>query len=240
MKTRPLYLVSLLSAAGAIAMLSAPAQAAYTITGFGPAAWGSSDAALGLQTAVMIEDFEDVQLIPGLRIEISNSSAGAYGPTGILPATFSPAADDPYGNAFDLGVWDGSRVLLNTGTNQSHNYASFSAWGDVTFLFSAGATQVGFSLQQMSYNANLYINGSLAGTVAPTLAVSGGRLGYLRIDVTGGSAPITSLRIDGASPDAWTIDHLAVMAPVPEPDGWALMLAGLGVTGLIARRRLSV
>lgn len=217
--------------------LSAASQAAYLFTGFDASHWGASNAALGLSPDARIEDFEDVTLIAGLQIQVTDSSAGSYGPTGTLPHAFAPVTEDGFGNAFDAGVWDGTHVLLNTGTNQSHAYASFSAWGDITLSFDQGARQVGFSLQQMSYNANLYINGVLAGSVSPALTPSGARLGYLRIDVTGDSAPITHLRIDGADPDAWTLDHLAITPAVPEPDVLVLLLIGIGLTGCMAHRQ---
>ncbi len=244
MKTRPLSLVSLLSAAGAIALLSAPVQAAWTITGFGPAAWGSSDAALGLNVGSTIEDFEDTELAAGLKIQVSASSSGSYGPTSTLPAVFDPFAD-PNGNAFSTypcgnagcsSRWDGTHALINTGNNQSAWYGSTSAWGDLTFTFAGGVKQIGFSLQQNEHTVNVYLNGSLFTAIG---GGGGGRTGYFRIDASGLSAPITSMKLDGTIYDAWVVDHLAFTAAVPEPDSYALMLAGLGVTGLIARRRLS-
>ena len=34
-----------------------------------------------------------------------------------------------------------------------------------------------------------------------------------------------------------TVFERAISAPVPEPEAWALMLAGAGMVGMIARRR---
>lgn len=120
---------------------------------------GASNAALGLGSAAVIEDFEDMSLIAGLKIPLTNSSAGSYGPTNTLPDTFAPVTGDPFGNAFDTGVSDRTRVLLDTGNHLARAYARFSAWGDVTFQFEGGATQIGSSLQQMSHDANIYMNG---------------------------------------------------------------------------------
>jgi hypothetical protein len=36
-----------------------------------------------------------------------------------------------------------------------------------------------------------------------------------------------------------TINDLTLAAPIPEPGTWALLLAGLGVVGSLARRRLA-
>lgn len=225
----------------ATALAASPAaHAAYSFTFIG-GAWGAADGTLGLAPGAVVEDFEDLNLIPGLSVQVTNSSSGSYGPTGVLPATFNPVSGDPFGSAFAAAAWDGSRVLLNTGNNASANYFSTSAWGDVTLGFAGGASQVGFSLQQMQQAATVTINGSTVVSLGsvPGFAYSGGRLGYLRIDVTGASAPITTLKIDGTVFDAWTVDHLAVtsVSAVPEPATAAAFGAGLALLGLRLRRR---
>ena len=92
--------------------------------------------------------YEDVELLPGLQAQITNSQLGTYGPTNTLPNTFDPVAQDNFGNAFDAGVWDGRNVLINTGTNRSGSYTTAGNWGDITLRFE-GAEYVGFSLEQM-------------------------------------------------------------------------------------------
>ncbi len=245
MKTSTFPRVSLLPLAGILVALSAPAQAAYTMTSFGSGLWGSSDAALGLNAASIIENFEDTTLAAGLMIQASNSSSGSYGPTATLPNVFDPFAD-PNGNAFSTypcgtaacsSLWDGTHALLNTGNNQSAAYSSISAWGDLEFTFAGGVTQVGFSLHQNEQTVNVYLNGSLFTAIA---GGGGARTGYFRIDATGLSAPITSIKLDGSIYDAWVVDHMAFTTAVPEPSTYAMLLAGLGLVGFAARRRASV
>lgn len=238
--TRP----ALLSLA-ALALAWCPAQsvfAATTLTTFTSAQWGASDATLGLAPHAQIEEFEDTTLLTGLQVQASASSSGSYGPTGTLPHLFDPFTD-PYGNAFSTypcgnascsSLWQGKHALINTGNNQSAWYGSTSAWGDLTFTFAGGATQVGFSLHQNEHPVNVYLNGALFTTLA---GAGGGRTGYFRIDVSGASAPITSLKLDGTIYDAWVVDHLAVAQAVPEPGSWALMAAGLAAMAGLARRR---
>ncbi len=230
-------------------------QAAGTIALTPASSWGASDGVLGLNAASVIEDFEDTTLAPGLSVTVSNG-AGGYGPTATLPRTFDPrptslGGDDAFGNAFYnfcgstacSSIWDGGHVLLNTNNNNSMNYGTAVPWSDVTFNFAGGTKQVGFSLQQNENPINVYVNGAFFGTLPG--ASGGGRNGYYRFDITPSTgpgdiwtAPITTMTLDGTTGDAWTIDHLAFTAAVPEPGSWALWAVGLvGISGSLLRRR---
>jgi hypothetical protein len=58
---------------------------------------------------------------------------------------------------------------------------------------------------------------------------------YLNIFTNGGPA-ITKITFS-ASQNAFETDNHAYIAAVPEPETYAMMLAGLGLMGLVARRR---
>ncbi len=109
-------------------------------------------------------------------------------------------------------------------------YVSFSAFGSgVTFKAPVGAKPdafYGFAL--FSTGADGSLLDFQSGTIAHT--IEGGEwlltTGTYEIDLYG-----VFTKADG------TYDVHIFGSPVPEPSGWALLLAGLGVTGLLARRR---
>lgn len=208
---RALSAVVAVSGAGAAERGGFPAN--FDVTGFPPALWGATDESVGIDADHVIERFEDIELIPGLRVAVITASSGSYGPTGTLPATFDPVADDGFGDAFNSGVWDGTRVLVNTGTNQSRPYATQGNWGDVQLLFSTPAARVAFSLQQMDFDATVSVNGFPLGNLLALagLSVGTGRNGYVVIEAPNPSSlPITFIEINNGAGDGFVIDHLAV------------------------------
>ena len=92
-------------------------------------------------------------------------------------------------------------------------------------------------------NVGGLLNFSNAGTLANNSYASG--LGFMRIDApgTGTAASQYNEYLDGGVAVNFYLDasntlHVAA-APVPEADTYALMLAGLGLVGFMARRRLA-
>ena len=92
----------------ALTLISSGAQG-FTFTSVGPNVYNSNaaamDAVLGL-TGLIIEDFEDTNLIEGLGV-----SWGASAPTSVLGATVS----------FSGSEWDGTLVLDNRLNNNILN-----------------------------------------------------------------------------------------------------------------------
>jgi hypothetical protein len=140
--------INSLATLAAIGLISASLDAnAASAVAFGPAQWGTSDAVLGV-TGYVVEDFEDTSLAAGLEVQVLPPSLSGYGPTSTLPFTFNPAVDDQVSNAFVGSAWDGSKSLVNRPFLPITTYGNDGGWSDVRFLFDAGVTSVGFSIQQ--------------------------------------------------------------------------------------------
>lgn len=221
-----------------VAAVPSLASAAFNVTSFDRTMWGVPDTTLGV-SGYTVEDFEDVSLVNGLQVSVASPN-GNLAQTSTLPNTFKPS-DDLFGNAFTLGgggVWDGQHGIINTRTNQTFHYGDSGSWGTVTFHFTAGASSIGFSIQQMDRDAFLIVNGTSIGTVfglAPNFMGSNGRQGYLRLDATGTDI-IQSVAIRDAfgGGDGYMFDHVT-FNPVPEPAS----LTALGLAALTLLRRRS-
>lgn len=181
-----------------------------------PAFWGVNAANLNMQFAEH-EDFEDVNLEPGLSVKLESTN-GNYGPSNTLPGLFDPFAD-AFGTAFRNGQWTGKHGLVNTRTNNTFTYSQKDNWGDITLLFASGATKVGFSLQQLDMYPTIYVNDQKLGTLPwvpcgniASLTLLGARNGYLTLETLG--APITSVRIANGRltfNDGFMIDYLSYL-----------------------------
>jgi len=195
----------------------------FNVVGFGPQLWGSPDSVLGL-TSFAVEDFEDTMLIPGLSISWE-SPAGNTAPTTTLPNVFNPLTDDPFGDAFDTGVWDGERCVINTRTNQSYSYGAGSNWGDIVFHFNPPQSSVGFTLQQVDQDGRLVVNGRDVGSILGRTGLGlngGGRQGYVRIDGLCPDTRIHEIRFNngrtGSFGDGFAFDHLSFLRCIADLD----------------------
>lgn len=221
-----------------ILALASVASAQYQVTAFSSALWRTSDAVLGV-AGLEIEGFETHQLNPRLKVSV-NTGIGLLNPTNVLPNLMT-AGPDPFGTAFSTAAWDGTRILINSPTNQAQPYNEPQAWGNLTLLFAGGTDVVGFSLHQMQHPTlnRVIINGNDVGSVAQFLALpaSNTRNGYAVVRVVDPENPdnlIRSFTIAVPTGDKFAIDHLAI-GLIPSPG----VLTLLGLAGLVVARRRS-
>jgi hypothetical protein len=165
--------------AGLVVLAAASTASAYTVTAFPASTYNSDttlmDAALGI-TGYTIEDFEGGSpnaLVPGLLIQ-----RGAAAPLSTVPTNKVTIC---------CFFWDGPfGYKINMLTDDA----------DVSFIFTAGATSIGFGTAGLNVTAyDIFVNGVLVGQ---TIAHGGNsRHEYYRIDMDGGDAAINTVRLVG-------------------------------------------
>jgi len=122
------------------------------------------------------------------------------------------------------------------------NFWSIQAGQTGTVSFSSGISYYGFlwgSPDTSPWNTVKFLNGStVLGTYGgqdTNLSNDWGNTTYFNVS-TGTGSLITSV-VFTASQNAFETDNHAYVAAIPEPETYAMLLAGLGLLGFAARRR---
>jgi len=113
--------------------------------------------------------------------------------------------------AFNMGGGGGNAILFNPN-------------GGTALTTTHGASDNPHNSHQVTWA------GGVSAIALPITLVAG--LNSLTFSYTG--------RLQGLGDEAWGVNSLAIATPVPEPQTYALMLAGLGVLAFLARRRKAV
>jgi choice-of-anchor A domain-containing protein len=133
-------------------------------------------------------------------------------------------------NIFDIAAADASRNMTISGLGAAGTVIINIRGSDVNFAshgFSGFDNQVLFNLPDAKTLKLGYVNGSI---LAPNAAVSG--TGGLIVGQVVANSWNSSIQVN----DAAFAGSIPVTS-VPEPESWAMLIAGLGLTGLIARRK---
>jgi len=136
------------------------------------------------------------------------------------------------GAAFDGKNYVELDTTKNSSMSQSFN-TTFGQTYQLSFAYSP-RENVGSN----SNGIEVFWNGGSLGTFSGTGSASGNTWRVETLDVLG-TGEWTTLRFDAVGTSdslGGSLDNVSVTA-VPEPQTYALMLAGLGVMGFVARRR---
>jgi hypothetical protein len=156
----------------------------------------------------------------------------------LLASTWATASTPVTLTSTGPNQWSGSFAAAASGTNSfTLDLSSLSGWNNISLSaiisanFSGGS---GYDVTAVSFDGNAFtptLNLSLPGGVgADVWTYSAGNL----------SASVHALDITGTlvgGSVGFTGSLNITAQPVPEPETYALLLAGLGVVGWVARRR---
>ena len=121
----------------------------------------------------------------------------------------------------------GGNAVVDFGTGGTH-FVSF-LWGSPDTYNTLVVTEVGGATS--TYKS----------TNLPLFVYNGNQSFASYVGFTGnGSSRIQSLTFESPNQNAFEASNFSVTTPIPEPETYALMLAGLGAMGFVARRRKSV
>ena len=158
------------------------------------------------------------------------------------PETVAPGVIFTGDEGSELGAF--IRDLGSNGTwGADTPFVAGGAIGELRFTFAeltagAGALLNHFAADFFSFSVVVSAYGDNNQIIETyTLAVSTGEASEnegLFLGITRDVADIRSISFKG---NGVVVDNLAVAAPVPEPETYAMLLAGLGLIGMAARRR---
>jgi PEP-CTERM motif len=171
---------------------------------------------------------------------LSFSAAAAAGSVSGGPLTFNPGAINTVANAV------GSVINVRTtpmGLSATDPYSVISLGGSAVLSFGTPVTSFSFLWGSPDAGNTLDISTSTGleaytGTQFKTLvgATGDGLNSFSRVFTMTGS---TGQTINSITFKSSNIAFEVATAPIPEPETYALMLAGLGAVGFMARRRRS-
>lgn len=192
------------------------------------------------------QSFVSQHLLDGQTVASPLLSANGYEITVVANFTSTQTSVSTYGQTFEVGA--GSFALW-LDTTPDRNFATDSGFAndrkilEGVVIGGAGSTVIVNNQQFGGGSLQLRVTSFDSTIFEPDSIGGGGSIFTLRLNAPVDSAfltPITSVQghAVGAGDLKFAADGSLTLTPVPEPESYAMMLAGLGLIGGIARRRL--
>ena len=172
--------------------------------------------------------------ITGSTASPINRSAGSFSYTGSV----LPTSGTTTNNSFFAGGTTANPFLATNRAGDTMSFSNFSAGvvaaGGNFFASDAGglfAAPGGVTVTATD------ASGTITRSILPTSDSAGSFLGF--VSTSGVTSFTVASNITAAGTSIWpSVDNLMLAAaPVPEPSTYAMLLAGLGLAGVVVRRR---
>lgn len=183
-----------------------------------------------------------------------NTGVGASGTadTHYALSSASTASTVPvitYNNQWPISPWIGNDATSKWITPTADQSQSFDAWSSGTYTYSLSFDLSGFKAGTASFSGRMAADNAVTVLLnSHTISSASGFTGWSAFASNGGFIDgvntiefvVTNWAQNGGNPTGLRVEFTdSTVAPVPEPETYAMLLGGLALVGAIARRRKS-